>query len=30
MTQNTISHYRSMESKYKGSAHEMYVTYDVK
>ena len=30
MVQNTHRHYRSTESKYKGGAHEMYVTYDLK
>lgn len=30
MTQTTSRRYRSTESKYKGGAHEMYVTYDVK
>lgn len=29
-TQTTHRRYRSTESKYKGGAHEMYVTYDVK
>ena len=30
MAQNTGRHYRSTESQYKGGAHEMYVTYDLK
>jgi hypothetical protein len=29
MTTNTKSHYRPTESKYKGGAHEMFVTYDL-
>src|SRR5512138_1571734 len=30
MAAKTNHRYRSTESKYKGGAHEMYVTYDVK
>lgn len=30
MTSTTGRHYRSTASKYKGGAHEMYVTYDLK
>ena len=30
MTTKTSTRYRSTESKYKGGAHEMYVTYDLK
>ena len=29
MTQSTQHHYKSTESKYKGGAQEMYITYDV-
>jgi len=30
MAANTTHRYRATESKYKGGAHEMYVTYDLK